>query len=150
MLGVLYSTLGKACNRMLVGKTIWKSLGLPTFMYGSDVIIYGANGIGQLQSLDNQAYRHILKVPKYTAACGLRAEVGASSAMSRDMKTKLMYLKHATGENCNKLLKGIVLGDLREGRSSWARTVAGYLEKIDCDVVQLEVMSEVGLTFTMT
>ena len=59
MLAVLYSILGNCCNRLLIGKTFWKGLALSSFMYGSDVVVYGSNGLGKLQSFDNQAYRYI-------------------------------------------------------------------------------------------
>ena len=43
----------------------------------------------KLQTYDNQAYRYILDVPKYTATEFLRGEVGASSAKARDIKKQV-------------------------------------------------------------
>ena len=85
---MIYSILGKCCNRMLIGKTYWKGLVLPNILYGTDVIGMRNEDISKLQTLDNMAYRFILKVPKYTAIEFLRGEVGASAAISRDMKNK--------------------------------------------------------------
>ena len=78
---------------MLIGKTFWKGLALASFMYGSDIVVYGNNIIGKLQSFDNKAYRQILNVPRHTAACAMRSEVGTSSALARDIKTKLYVPK---------------------------------------------------------
>lgn len=141
MIAVLYSVLGSCCNRLLIGKTFWKGLALSSFMYGSDIIIYGGNTIGKLQSMDNQAYRHILNVPKYTAACGMRSEVGASSALARDMKSKILYMKHGLSQEGSSVLREVMWNDYSEGRSVWAKTLKSYMEKLDLnieDVVNLK------------
>ena len=132
MLAVLYSILGTCCNRLLIGKTFWKGLALSNFMYGSDVVVYGSNGLGKLQSFDNQAYRYILGLPRNTAACGIRSEIGASSALARDMKNKLQYVKHALNSN-NSLLREIAEEELVNGRSVWSKTINGYMKNFSLE-----------------
>ena len=33
----IYQITGKCCNRMLVGKTFWKGVALPNFLYGQKI-----------------------------------------------------------------------------------------------------------------
>ena len=103
----IYSVLDRSSDRLLIGKTFWKGLAMPTFLYGSETIVYGEDDLRQLQTIDNQVYRAILRTPKYTANCGMRAEIGASSAKARDIKNKLLFAKHAINENTNDLVKAI-------------------------------------------
>ena len=128
---MIYSILGKCCNRMLIGKTYWKGLVLPNILYGTDVIGMRSEDISKLQTLDNMAYRFILKVPKYTAIEFLRGEVGASAAISRDMKNKLMFLRHALSSDENPLLKQIVLSDIQNKCTKWAKNIADYLNELN-------------------
>ena len=86
----LYSVLGNSCNKMLIGKTYWKSLALANFLYFQEIIIFNKTDLQKLQEIENRAYRHILQVPTYTAIEFLRGEVGVSSMITRDMKSKIM------------------------------------------------------------
>ena len=80
----LYSILGNSYNRMLIGKTFYKGLVLPNILYEQDIIVYNKIELEQLQKFYNKACRTILNVPKSTAVEFLR-----------DMKNKIMFLKHA-------------------------------------------------------
>ena len=41
----LYSVLGNSCNKMLIGKTYWKSLALANFLYCQEIIIFNKTDI---------------------------------------------------------------------------------------------------------
>ena len=60
------------------------------------VIYYTKEQLNKIQVTENQVYRYILGAPKHTPKYTLRGEIGASSIITRDMKTKLLYLKHIT------------------------------------------------------
>lgn len=62
MSNVLYSVLGRSCNRMLIGKTFWKGMALPYFLYGQEAILYNKGQIQKLQLTENKAFRTILQV----------------------------------------------------------------------------------------
>ena len=83
---------------MLIGKTYWKNIILPKILYGSGVINYTKADIETIQQTENKAYRYIFQAPKHTLVAALRGEVGASSQIARDIKTKFKYAKHLTEE----------------------------------------------------
>ena len=134
----IYSILGNACNRMLIGKTFYKGLVLPNILYASDVITFTESEINDLQKMDNKAYRYILQVPSYTASEFLRGEIGASSAKARDIKNKLLFLKHSLRNDGNNLLKEIVLFDIQKKESDYAKLVIKYLSDLGLTINQIK------------
>lgn len=55
----VYSIILRSCNKLLIGKTFWKSLVLPTVLYGSCLINYTEKEMEQLQTVENGVYRQI-------------------------------------------------------------------------------------------
>ena len=43
MANMTYSVIAKSCNKLLIGKTYWKSLVLPSVLYGANVITLTEN-----------------------------------------------------------------------------------------------------------
>ena len=127
----LYSVLGNSCNKMLIGKTFWKVLAIPNFLYGQEIVIYNKMELGKFQEIENRAFRQILQVPSYTAVEFLRGEIGASDMITRDMKSKILYLKHALTNKNNELLKYVMDIEIEEKNSIWIKTLDNYLEILD-------------------
>ena len=92
MASLTYSVISKSCNKMLIGKTYWKSVDIPMLLHGANVIDYKKK-LRKLQSIENGVFRMILGARKYTAE-GVRGEVGASLFETRIMKSKLTYPKY--------------------------------------------------------
>ena len=130
---ITYEILGKCYNRLLIGKTYWKGVALPSFLYGQEVIVYNTSELENYQRKDNKAYRMILELPKYCAVEFLRGEIGASSAVARDMRSKILYLKHILTENGNAIVKKIVQEEIETKESVWIRRVEQYMQKTDID-----------------
>ena len=128
-----YTTLGPSCNRMLIGKTFWKGLALPKLLYASETIIFYKKDLEKLQTFDNRAYRAILDVPIFTAIAYLRGEIGASSTLTRDMKTKILFVKHITNDNTNSILKYIIEKELNEERTEWSKIVCRYMSNLNLE-----------------
>ena len=137
-----YSVLGKACDKMLVGKTFYKGLVLPGMLYAGETIPFNIGDIKKLQIFDNRAYRNILGVPSYTAVEFLRGEVGASSAWSRDAKNKIFFLKHALEETSNQLLKEIITQEIEEIKTEWSKVVRRYMNEIGLTLNQVQCLSK--------
>ena len=97
----------KSCNKLLIGKTYWKSAALPAILHGSEVVCYTENQITKLQTEENKALRYTVNARKCTAISALRGDVGASLQATRDMKTKILFIKHILRDN--NLLKEIFL-----------------------------------------
>ena len=131
MTNIMYSILGNCCNRMLIGKTFWKGLALPTFMYGQEIIIYNVSDLERMQRKENNAYRMILQLPRYTANAFLRGEVGASSFKARDMKNKIMYVKHALKEDGNGIVRKIIREEIDRLDSEWIKKVDEYRKELE-------------------
>ena len=70
--------------------------------------------LGKLREIENKAFRHILQVPSYAAVEFLRGEIMPSNMITRDMNNKILYLKHASTNKNNELLKYILNIELTE------------------------------------
>ena len=133
MSDVMYSVLGNSCSRLLIGKTFWKGLALPSFMHCQEVILYNNAELEKFQRIENKVNRSILQLPRYTVIEFLRGEVGASSSKARDMKSKLLYLKHIFDPEGNELIRQIFDREREDGRSKWIIKVEEYMEAIGID-----------------
>lgn len=87
-----YSIVHKSCNKLLIGKTYWKSVALPTILYGAEILNLTEKDIKTLECIENSVYRQILGASKYTPVCCLRGEIGASSMKARITKRRLLFL----------------------------------------------------------
>ena len=52
----IFSVLGNCSNKMLIGKTFWKGLALPSLLYGSETIPFNKGEIEKLQKFDNKSF----------------------------------------------------------------------------------------------
>ena len=75
----------------IVLRDVWKSVVLPSILFGVDVFSVTKKEIKKLQRLDNNVYRSILGAPRDAAVPTLRGEIGSSEMKSRIMKGKLQY-----------------------------------------------------------
>ena len=126
MSNVALSVVARSCNRILIGKTYWKSVVLPSILTGGAVVDWNKSELEQLQRIENIVWRHVLGAPSYVAVEALRGEVGSATMEERDMKIKLCYTKHVLKGN-NELLKEILI-EMKENSkgSQWFRTIRGY------------------------
>lgn len=150
-----YSIIAKRCHKITIAKAYWKTVCLPSVLYGANVINFTENEIFKLQRIDDNVYRQIPGNPKYTQTCTLRGEVGGSSMMARVIEGRFMYLKsiiqpfqtrtqeNANGEDCmNDLLKEI-FRRMKANNLDWMKTTRKYLicanttfkdlEALDCE-----------------
>ena len=58
------SVIEKSCHRVMMGKTYWKGVVLPSALYGAEVIDMKGEEIDILQKAENTAMRKILRAPK--------------------------------------------------------------------------------------
>ena len=121
-----YSIVARNCNRLMVGKSYWKGLGLATVLNGAELLEFTEKDLSTLQTVENSVYRTILQVPTYTANSALRGEVGATSSKARDIKIKFLFVKHLLQENRNQLIKEIFQVEY-EGKNPWIKTLKKYI-----------------------
>ena len=96
----------------------------------------------KFQKLDNRAFRYILDVPLCTATEFLRGEIGASSAISRDIKTKFIFIKHALQETSNNLLQQIIQIDLEKKITKWANRIQEYMVDTNFTLTRIRALSK--------
>ena len=107
--------IAKSCNRILIGKTYWKSAALPAILHGTEAIYLSNTYLANLQKEENKALRCIVNARRKTAISALRGEFGISLQSTRDMK-KTHILQH------NSLLKEIFLYEFEEKKpSKWMK-----------------------------
>ena len=123
-----YSTIAKSCNKILIGKTYWKSVAMPSFLYSSEILEYNEEELKIFQRIDNQVYRAILKLPTYTASSALRSEIGASSAKARDIKNKILFVKHALEVGNNGLVREIFIHNFYEQENKLIKKIKKIYE----------------------
>ena len=60
-----YPIISKSCNKVLIGKTYWKSVALPSILHGYNIVEFSKSDILKLQRIENKVYRQILGAPSY-------------------------------------------------------------------------------------
>jgi hypothetical protein len=136
-----YSVTVRSCNKMLIGKTYWKSVVLPSILHASAAIIWNDGEQEKLQIIENGVWRQILGAPSYAAVATLQGDVGASTVIARDMRVKLLYYKHLI-DTKNELLKEVLIDEMRQERPvSFVLKVGKYAENIGMSTRDISHMS---------
>jgi len=143
MANVTYSVIGRACDRLLLGKTYWKNVVLPSVLISSEVIVWREREKERLQRIENGVWRRIFGAPSYTPVAALQGEVGCSSVASRDLKTKLAFVRFMTGAK-NGILRKIIDRMRRlewRGSCNWFGCVEKYMGQLGVRWLDLETIS---------
>ena len=114
-----YSVIEKSCNKILIGKTFWKGVALPSILMGNQVTNLNLTQVEKLQTIENGVYRKILGGAPGTVLETLRGDIGASLMESRIMENKILFAKNIIEGN-NKLIKEI-LRNMREDEDNAKR-----------------------------
>ena len=136
------SVVAKCCNRLLIGKTFWKSVALPSILYGTDVVHFNKTNINTLQTIENKVYRLILRAPRYTPLCVLRGEIGATAMETRLMKTKMTFLRYLL--NKEDSLVGRVFQEMRSNfkEDAWTEQIIDITEKTGLSKYNIKNLSK--------
>ncbi len=63
MANTTYSVIDRACNKLLIGKTYWKSVVLLCPLNGSSVVVWNQQELEKMQRIENSVWRKILSAP---------------------------------------------------------------------------------------
>ena len=55
-----YAVIEKCCNKILIGKTFWKEVALPSILMENQVANLNLVQVNELQIIENEVYRKIL------------------------------------------------------------------------------------------
>ena len=126
MANITYSVKERSCNKLLIGKTFWKSIVLPSVLYATNIINLTVDNIKELQKIENSVYRSILGAAHYSPNVTLRGEIGASLVKKRVINGRINYIK-GIQSNRNKLLETIVWTFETEQETKWMKTTRKYM-----------------------
>ena len=103
--------------------------------------------ISDLQTEENKAFRYTVNARKCTAISALRGEMGASLQKTRDMKTKILFLRHILTDN--NLMKEILIHQLEAKKpTKWIKQIKEYLEElhININTIQTSTIQDIKNT----
>jgi len=61
-----YSVIHRSSNKLLLGKTFWKFVVLPSVLYASAVTLWTKEELDNLQRIETGVWRKLLGAPKYS------------------------------------------------------------------------------------
>lgn len=132
------AVIAKSCNKVLIGKTYWKCAALPSILHGSEIVFFRKDEIENLQKEENKAFRSTVYAYNCTAISALRGDIGASLQRTRDIKTKLLFVKHILRDN--DLMKEILLYQLEEKNpSKWITQLKQYMKEVHLNIHMIEI-----------
>ena len=126
MANITYSVIERSCNKLLIGKTFWKSIVLPSSLYGTNIINLTEDNINELQKIENSVCRSILGAIHYSPNVTLRGEIGASLVKKIVINGRINYIK-GIQSNRNKLLETILWSIETERETRWMKTTRKYM-----------------------
>ena len=120
------SVIEKSCYRVMMGKTYWKGVVLPSALYGAEVIDMKGEEINKLQKAKNTAMRRILKAPKWAAQSAIRGETGINNMKARIARSRLLFLRRIETGN-NEVLKRMLENRKKRKKSKWWETTKKFM-----------------------
>jgi len=131
-----YSAMENSYSRIVIGKLWWKTLVLPAVLLGAGIINFTDEEINEIQIIENNIYRKMLKTNKYTPTSALRGEVGALKAKNRIIETNLLIIKSILNGK-NSLMKKILTNILNEKENSMNKQINKGLKLTNMNINQL-------------
>ena len=136
-----YQVVENSCNRVLMGKTYWKSMVLPSVMYGVGLMNMNEGQANKMQSTENGVYRKILGARESTVVEVLRGEIGASATETRYIEARIMMAK-SIYESKNEWMKEILRKVRDSAGNPWNRGLNRCLEKVGISYERLVEMGK--------
>ena len=89
--GRLASVARYRVNKYLTVRELWKTLAVPSIMYGMNVLNWSECELQKLEIIQNKVGRIALGANKYVSVEAIRGDLGWSSFSERSMKGNIMY-----------------------------------------------------------
>ena len=118
----------KSCNKLLFGKTFWKSIALPSLLYGTNIITL-TDDIRDLHKIYNRVYRCIREAAHYSPNVTLRGEIGTSLMRKKVINGRINYIK-GIQRNIKDLLESILCTIPTEQETKWIKTTRKYMKDV--------------------
>lgn len=115
--GRLGSAARLRASKYDVLREVWKSVAVPSIMYGMDVIAWNESELEKLEVGQNRVARMALNAPKYAAIEALRGDMGWSTFRERLTKATLRYKVRLERMEDTRLARKVYLWNV--GSSRW-------------------------------
>ena len=137
MANLTFSVISKSCDKLLIGKTYWKSVVQARVLSAVAVVGLTKEERKLLRRVENRVWRHIMGAPIYTPVAALRGEIRASSVEGRDMKMKLKFANYMAN-TANVLLAAIFRKLTSKATPKmWVRQLREYLWELGLDFLDV-------------
>ena len=108
-------------------REVWKSVAIPSIMYGMDVIAWNDSEIEKLEVGQNRIARMALNAPRYATVEALRGDIGCSTFRERHMKATLRYKVRLEGMEDTRLARKVYLWNVMN--SKWGKKCMKMVDK---------------------
>ena len=89
--GRLASVARYRANKYVTVRELWKTLAVPSIMYGMNVLNWSEHELQKLEVIQNKVERVALGANRYACVEAIRGDMGWSSFSERSMKGNIMY-----------------------------------------------------------
>ena len=131
--GRLGSAARMRASKYDVLREVWKSVAVPSIMYGMDVIAWNESEIDKLEVGQSRVARMALNAPRYTAVEALRGDMGWSTFRERLIKATLRYKVRLERMDDARIARKVYLWS--ESGSKWRKRCMRMTEKNGLQVV---------------
>ena len=118
----------RACKYEVL-REVWKSVAVPSIMYGMDVMVWNESEIDKLEVAQNRVARMALNAPRYTAVEALRGDMGWSTFRERLVKATLRYKVRLERMDESRIARKVYLWNIMD--SKWAKKCGSMVDKND-------------------
>jgi len=105
---MIYALVANKVNKVLLSKSLWQNLALPTILYGLPVFDLNKGDIKRLNNVQMRIFKRALNVPKQTSNNYVIEECRIKTIEEIDQCSKLVFLRHCL-INTTKLASAISL-----------------------------------------
>ena len=133
----IISQIKKSCDKVIVGKAIWKLMAIPSILFGRAVVTTSKTNIEKIQRIENKVWRYLLGIGGYSTVEALRGEIGASMVRSRVMETMLLYMVDTLASEFTNI-KNMMKDTLTKRKGKWYNTINEYRQELEITWERLE------------
>ena len=94
-----------------------------------------------LQRVEHAVWRQVVRAPSYVAFEALQGEIGCSTFIGRDIKSKLGYVSYIKRGICG-LVQKIMDLRLQDKKAQWTKLVNMYMKRINKNVESLSKLKK--------
>ena len=136
-----YSVIERCCNKVMIGKTFWKTIVLPAVLMGVGLMSFTKKQTARLQMIEDGVLRKVLGARSFAPLAVMRGEVGVSCMRSRLIQSRLLLVKSMM-EGPNELMR-VVMGEVRADRFNKTNiSIKSCMRELGMEYRDLEVMSK--------